>query len=80
LQCCARPDESDSQRDDAVALGENVVDLKPEAAAGQRNEVLEKSPHLCVSAVVARERRAPWDMPEDVIGEGPRTRFDYRHS
>src|SRR5262245_17632795 len=42
-----------AQHDDPVALGEYLVDLKSERAAGQRHEVFEEPPHLGVPAVVA---------------------------
>jgi hypothetical protein len=46
-----------------------VVYLKPKGAGRQLHEMLEKSLHLGVSAVVTRQRSAPWDMPAYIFSK-----------
>ena len=65
----AAPGALGAEHDDALALGQHVIDPQPERAGGQRHEVPEEAEHLGMSTVVACQRSAPGNVPEDVLGK-----------
>src|SRR5580700_11521379 len=66
----ARPLGSDrGERDQVIAVGENVVQRETCRAPGKLGDLAEQRNHLGDTLVVARQRAAAGNVPDDVLGE-----------
>ena len=70
VETLARPLSRLAGQDDGVlVVGQDVVELELEAAAGQLEDLAEERGDLGVALVVARQRAAARDVPDDVLVE-----------